>query len=265
MKDLVNLPEFQSTTIEKMFKINPSKEGFFFMFDLNYIQKISKNKINFAGVDEVGRGPLAGPVVSTCVLIQQKKFKENEIIELLQSLDDFGVNDSKKLTAEKRRNIIENFGFELVANQKMTVKVSDNLSLSYFIQEISEDLIDEINILNASLKSMELAFLGLDFEDGIILIDGNKKFKTDKNVLLETVIKGDSKSLIIGLASIIAKEYRDQLMNNLAKKYPQYGWEQNAGYGTKKHLESIVNYGVTKYHRKTFKGVKEVYEQRGTI
>jgi ribonuclease HII len=116
--------------------------------------------------------------------------------------------------------------------------------------------------LNASLKAMKVSFESIIGENGILLIDGNKKFSTEKKTNLVTVIKGDSKSLLIGLASIIAKEYRDQLMQNLDNRFPEYGWKSNAGYGTKAHLDGINKFGITEHHRKSFKGVKEVYEQR---
>jgi ribonuclease HII len=235
------------------------------MFDIEYYNKLNIKNSFIAGVDEVGRGPLAGPVVACVVLAHQKQRDELEFINFLKLLNDLGVTDSKKLTTDKRKKIVNILSLEIIAHQKFQIKISKNMSLIYFIQEISVDEIDEINILNASLKAMKVSFESVFQGSGILLIDGNKKFITKKNVALETIVKGDSKSLLIGLASIIAKEYRDNLMKSLSMKYPQYSWEKNAGYGTKVHLDSINKYGVTSHHRKSFKGVKEIYEERGFV
>jgi ribonuclease HII len=127
-------------------------------------------------------------------------------------------------------------------------------------------MIDEINILNASLLAMKDSFENVcnDNFNGVVLIDGNKKFQSKfQQIEMEAVVKGDSKSLLIGLASICAKVYRDRLMNELAKSYPGYFWEKNAGYGTAEHLIAIGKLGITPVHRKTFRGVKEHYEKRG--
>lgn len=232
------------------------------MFDLQFYQKLSNHNPTITGIDEVGRGPLAGPVVSCSVSFTQKLKDENEFEEFLNLLSSFNVTDSKKLTINKRKKIIEDLSIELDIDQKKTIIVSENAQLNYFISEISVDEIDKINILNASLKSMKNSFENLKTHTGIVLIDGNKKFKTDYESTYETVVKGDSKSLLIGLASIIAKEYRDLLMSDYDEKYPGYFWKDNAGYGTKKHLDAILELGVTPIHRTTFKGVKEHCEQR---
>ena len=151
--------------------------------------------------------------------------------------------------------------------------VSKNIQLKIFIQEIDSVTIDEINILQASLLAMKSAFLknydvvvNKNSRRGIVLIDGNKKFKLEiehEAIDIQTIVKGDSKSLLIGLASIFAKEYRDQLMSRFSRDYPEYGWESNAGYPTKSHLNAILEHGLTKIHRISFKGAKEVYEERG--
>lgn len=232
------------------------------MFDLDIFLQLNKRKSYLAGVDEVGRGPLAGPVVACTVLFEQIEKNQIEFENFIELLSSFQVTDSKKLTEEKRKRIIENLSIEIIAHQELIIQISENAYLKYFIQEISVDEIDELNILNASLKAMKLSFESIGAENGILLIDGNKKFQTNRDVQLITVIKGDSKSLLIGLASIIAKEYRDQLMQSLDENYPYYGWKSNAGYGTKMHLDGIDKFGITKHHRKSFKGVKEVYEQR---
>lgn len=140
------------------------------------------------------------------------------------------------------------------------------MSLKILIKEKSPQIIDEINILNASLRAMkEAAEESCDFsQKGLLLIDGNRAFASDSpSVELQTVIQGDSKSLLIGLSSIVAKEYRDQLMARYCQQYPGYYWKDNAGYGTKKHLAAIALLGVTDIHRKTFGGVKEFNEERG--
>ncbi len=235
------------------------------MFDQKYFQQFSSKKdIFIAGCDEVGRGPLAGPVVSACASLHQKKFDKKEFLEILDSLNLLGVSDSKKIPHIKRLSIVETLIPELRVHQTLSIPVSNNAELKIFIQEISVDIIDEVNILNASLLAMRKSFEQSCSElcNGIVLIDGNKKFISKRdNVKLEAVVKGDSKSLFIGLASIFAKVYRDQLMQNYAKQYPGYAWELNAGYGTAKHLEAIAKIGITPIHRKTFKGVKEHYEK----
>jgi ribonuclease HII len=237
------------------------------MFDLNYFQKYSTEKnIFIAGCDEVGRGPLAGPVVASCVLFHQEKYNEKELHELLDLLQILGVSDSKKITNLKREEIIEDLALELVSDQVLSCEISKNTKLKISIQEISADFIDEINILNASLLAMKKAFERNNQKEsvGIILIDGNKKFNLESttNIEIEAIVKGDTKSLLIGLASIVAKVYRDRLMCLYSEKYPGYFWERNAGYGTNLHLQAIKEIGVTPLHRKSFKGVKEVYEKR---
>lgn len=140
------------------------------------------------------------------------------------------------------------------------------MSIKILIKEISPQTIDEINILNASLKAMkEAAFESCDFsKTGLLMIDGNRAFACEaENVVLQTVVQGDSKSLLIGLSSIVAKVYRDNLMARYCEQYPGYHFKQNAGYGTKKHLEGIALLGPTDIHRKSFSGVKEFYEERG--
>lgn len=241
------------------------------MFDLTYFKKFkAKEHFFMAGCDEVGRGPLAGPVVAACVSFHFQNYQEKEFKKELKRWEGFGINDSKKLTASKRREILSGFPFISdcpTIDQIYTHSYSKNMSLNILIKEIPPQTIDEINILNASLLAMKKSAMGsCDFllESGLVLIDGNKKFKTEnQRVELIPVVKGDAKSLLIGLASIVAKEYRDQLMKEYCKKFPGYSWSQNAGYGTKKHLEAITRLGVTELHRKTFRGIREYYEERG--
>lgn len=225
------------------------------------------NEFFIAGCDEVGRGPLAGPVVTACASIEIKSYDEKEVKALFRKWKKFGITDSKKLNSDERLDILKQLSMtSLQADVIHTSSYSKNITIKILIKEISVAVIDEVNILQASLLGMKNAM----FEScplnlpGTILIDGNKKIKHESCLhQQEAIIQGDSKSLLIGLASIAAKEYRDQLMKNLSVKYPGYGWEHNAGYPTKKHLEAIGNLGVTKLHRLTFKGVKEVYEERG--
>lgn len=175
------------------------------------------------GVDEAGRGPLAGPVVASAVLI--KNYAE-EFAE---------INDSKKLTEKKREKLYD----IIVKNCYVGVGIVD------------EKRIDEINILNATFEAMKKAVEEIKEKYDIILVDGNKKIKDlDKNQ--EAIVKGDSKSLAIAAASIIAKVTRDKIMLEYAKKYPNYEFEKHKGYGTKRHMELILKNGASEIHRKTF-------------
>ncbi len=174
-----------------------------------------------AGVDEVGRGPLAGPVVC-CAVIMPK----DQIID--------GVDDSKKLSEKKR---------ELLAEQ---IKEK---AVSYCIKEIWQDEIDQINILSAVKKCMTNAVMGLNITPDVTLVDG---VDTHLPINAEYVIKGDANSYMIGCASIVAKVYRDNLMKDFAKEFPEYGFEKHKGYGTKTHIEKIKEIGPCRLHRKTF-------------
>lgn len=238
------------------------------MFDLKYFNAQSGHFF-IAGCDEVGRGPLAGPVVAGCVSIEVKNYNQNEIKDLLRKWSKFGITDSKQLSSTARIEILKKFSIDaLVVDQIHTCHYSKNIIIKILIKEIHAPVIDEINILQASLEAMKQAMVEScpTHLQGFVLIDGNKKIKYDSPcVELEAVVKGDSKSLLIGLASIAAKEYRDQLMKKLGEDFPGYGWEKNAGYPTKKHLEAISALGVTKLHRLTFRGVKEVYAERGYV
>ena len=192
------------------------------MDKLEYERKhLSLGAKYIAGVDEVGRGPLAGPVVCCAIIMPL-----DNLIE--------GVNDSKKLT-EKRRNELN----EIIKEK----------AISYCIYEISEQEIDRINILNAVKKCMTNAVEGLSVKPDITLVDGND---THLNINAEYVVKGDFKSYTIGCASIVAKVYRDRLMTEYAKEYLDYGFEKHKGYGTKTHIEKIKEIGPCRLHRKTF-------------
>jgi ribonuclease HII len=181
-----------------------------------------------AGVDEVGRGPWAGPVTACAVVLNP-----NDIPE--------GLDDSKKLTAKKRAYL-----FKLI-----------NQSADVSIAHISVEEIDKINILQASLKAMEIAVAGLSKAADFVLIDGNKTPK-NLNCPSETIIKGDSKSASIAAASIVAKVIRDEMMVALSQQFPGYGWETNAGYGTKQHQEGLARLGVTPHHRRSFKPIHKM-------
>ena len=196
---------------------------------------------NCVGLDEVGRGPLAGPVVSAAVWISH-----NLAEELEAKKTTLPVRDSKKLSHLQRKRLID-----------WLERQSSEL-VRYAIGAASVEEIDSINILHAALLSMKRAYENLNLSKGTILVDGNAApVFSDKNLLVKPIIKGDAKVLTISLASIIAKEYRDSLMQNLAKDFPQYGWQTNVGYGTKEHLDAIRKFGITVYHRKSFAPVRE--------
>ena len=181
------------------------------------------NKIE-CGVDEAGRGCLAGPVTAAAVILPAN-YKNSRI------------NDSKKLS-EKERIILQR---EIIKD-----------CISYSVSHVSPKTIDEINILNASIKAMHLSINKLKVKPNYILVDGNK-FKAFKKIPHKCVVKGDSKFLNIAAASILAKTYRDKLMENYHMKYPEYGWKDNKGYPTIRHRESLKKYGTVDIHRKTFK------------
>ena len=204
------------------------------------------------GCDEVGRGPIAGPVNGCAVKITKLN---SGLINFLESL---GVTDSKKLTTKKRLIILEKLSIDLKnlnIHEEYTIKLSEG-EFSFIIGEHSPKDIDKMNILQASLSCMKNASEPLIEKKSKILIDGNKTFVIE-NVDIEAIVKGDSKSTVIALASIIAKEYRDLLMQKFDIQYPGYGLARHAGYPTKAHKEAVVNLGVTPIHRKSFKGVKE--------
>lgn len=184
-------------------------------------QEQSKGAKLIAGVDEVGRGPLAGPVVVASVIMPT-----DELIE--------GVDDSKKLSEKKREKL-----YPLILEK----------AICYNFAVVDEKTIDEINILEATKKAMKEAITGMETTPEVVLIDA---VKLDVPVRTVSIIKGDQRSYNISCASIIAKVYRDRMMNEYAKVYPEYGFERNKGYGTKEHIEAIEKYGATPIHRKTF-------------
>ena len=174
-----------------------------------------------AGIDEVGRGPLVGPVVTAAVILPRDFYDER-------------INDSKKLTEKKR---------ELLYNVIMENALSVGIGIS------SEEVIDEINILEATKKAMIEAVNNLSVKPEHLLIDA---VKLNINMPQTSIIKGDAKSESIAAASIVAKVTRDRMMVELDKEHPEYDCKHNKGYGTKKHIEAIEKYGILKEHRKTF-------------
>ena len=192
-----------------------------------YEKELNANGVNYiAGVDEVGRGPLVGPVVTSCVVLPKDYYLE-------------GLTDSKKLTKKQREKY-----FDIIKK--------DALGIGIGIK--SEKVIDEINIYEATKLAMKEAIDNCSKECKIehVLIDA---MKLDLDIPSTSIIKGDFKSITIAAASVIAKVTRDRMLEELDKKYPMYGFKDNAGYGTKKHIEAIKEYGIIDEHRKTFKPV----------
>lgn len=222
------------------------------MIEFEFLKKEHKY---IAGADEVGRGPLAGPVVAASVVYKDSL---KEFDSFSNSLREIGVTDSKKLSDKKRREILNilEINPSSFKNKKSKKFVIMGANIEICISEKSHKYIDEFNILKSSLHAMSEAFRSFKLSDALVLFDGNKTVEIKNNDVI-ALVKGDSKSVLIGLASIVAKIYRDDLMLKFSKEYPQYDFEKNAGYPTKKHRESIALYGITPIHRKTFKGVSE--------
>jgi ribonuclease HII len=179
-----------------------------------------------AGVDEVGRGPLAGPVVAAAVILPQ-------------NFDVVGVNDSKQLSEEKREAL-----FDLVQEHAISIGIG----------MIPSHQVDEVNIYQATKLAMKKAILQLSTRPEYLLIDA---MKVDLEIPQLSIIKGDEKSVSIAASSIVAKVIRDRYMKRLGKEYPNYGFQNHMGYGTKQHLEAISTYGITREHRLTFYPIKE--------
>ena len=202
----------RKTPEEELARIRAMKD-----FDLN-----KRGGALVAGVDEAGRGPLAGPVFAAAVILS-----DDTVIE--------GINDSKKLSEKKRDELYD------VIKEK---------ALAYSVCAVSKARIDEINILQATFQAMRGAIDRLDIKPEYVLIDGNKS--PGLALPHETVVKGDSKSMSIAAASILAKVSRDRYMLKMAEKYPGYGFEKHKGYGTKAHYEAIKELGVSEIHRRSF-------------
>lgn len=220
---------------------------------MEFDQAYFENYEGVIGCDEVGRGPIAGPVNACAVYINQ----ENK--SLVKHLSDLGVTDSKKLSSKKRIKILESFGIDplSISLNKVTKIPTEYGEFLFVVSEKSPEQIDQINILQAALLCMKESSDKLITDNNIVLVDGNKTFES-KAKEIQAVVKGDSKSCVIGLASIIAKEFRDKKMEGYEKVFPGYGLGKNAGYPTKVHKEALVSLGITPIHRKTFKGVKEL-------
>ncbi len=232
------------------------------MIELKLIDSFPQEII---AVDEVGRGPLCGPVVIGAVRLKVQS--KDELKRVLKSLKSTGINDSKKLSSAKRINILSQLGLHLLDYRQNDAIKFGGLKINYLTWEMDHQVIDEENILAASLRGMKEAALYLSEAKKnltTVLIDGNKKLRWDKASPFNEIpiIGGDQKSLLIGLASIVAKEKRDQHMRDLHELFPQYGLASHFGYPTKSHKEAIRKFGPCPYHRKTFKGVKEVLAER---
>ena len=184
---------------------------------------------SICGIDEAGRGPLAGPVVVASVIMPA-----NSMIE--------GVNDSKKISEKKREKLYDQILEE---------------AISYGVAIIGQDEIDEINILNATKKGLTMSLQELTVKPDLILVDALNHIDT-MGIPYESIIKGDAKCYSIAAASIIAKVTRDRIMREWDKVYPEYGFEQHKGYGTARHLEALQNLGVTPIHRTTFEPVRQI-------
>ncbi len=176
-----------------------------------------------AGCDEAGRGCLAGPVFAAAVILP-RNFKHPVL------------NDSKKLT-KKQRDVLKN---DIISS-----------SVAWKVAFVTNEEIDEMNILRASIKAMHLAINELDTEPQFLLIDGNR-FYPCKEIPYQTIIKGDGLYFSIAAASVLAKTFRDEYMEKIHEMYPQYGWNKNMGYGTIEHRLAISKYGITPYHRRSF-------------
>lgn len=184
-----------------------------------------------AGCDEAGRGCLAGSVFAAAVILPVDY--ENALL-----------NDSKKLTEKQR--------------YALRTQIETD-ALAWAVGEVTADEIDKINILNASILAMHRALDGLKLRPQAVIVDGNR-FKPYGTLPHETIVKGDAKFLSIAAASVLAKTYRDDYLNNLALQHPVYQWDVNKGYPTKAHRAAIEEHGISPFHRKTFKGVKEMLE-----
>lgn len=183
-----------------------------------------------AGVDEVGRGPLAGPVVAASVVFDER-------------IEIDGINDSKKLTSKEREQL------EKEIKQK---------ALAYSIFVVDVDEINKLNILRSSLFAMEQSILQLELKPDLILVDGN--YKLNLSIENQPIVKGDSKCFSIAAASILAKTYRDRLMIELSEKFPEYKFHKNKGYPTREHIEAILKFGPCEIHRKKF--LRKIYERK---
>lgn len=192
------------------------------------LSSLTNTKIE-AGIDEAGRGPLAGAVFAAAVILPT-------------DYQNSRLDDSKKLALKTR----------LILREEI-----ENDAIAYAVAKVAPQRIDEINILNATYEAMNQAVADLGVTPQLLLVDGNR-FKTQLGIPFECIVKGDAKMMSIAAASILAKTYRDEYMQMLHGEFPMYGWDRNAGYPTKLHKEAVQKYGATKYHRITFNGATPV-------
>ena len=181
-----------------------------------------------AGTDEAGRGCLAGPVTAAAVILPD-------------NFQNLLLNDSKILS-EKKRDLLK--------------PIIEEQAISFIVTHLEPAVIDEINILNASIKAMQESILQLEPTPMYIIVDGNR-FKNTNDIPHTCIVKGDSKYLSIAAASVLAKTYRDEYMNIIHEEFPMYNWKQNKGYPTKEHRDAIRKFGTTKYHRLSFRLLPE--------
>jgi len=181
------------------------------------------HNLSEAGCDEAGRGCLAGPVFAAAVILR-KNFKHDIL------------NDSKKLTSKQRFSLRD----EIIEK-----------AIAWNVAFVDNDEIDRMNILRASVKAMHLAIDGLSKKPQFLLIDGNRFFPY-KNIKHKTIIRGDGLYFSIAAASVLAKTFRDEYMDKIHNEFPEYGWDRNKGYGTEFHRKAIAEYGIARYHRRTF-------------
>ena len=202
--------------------------------ELSFKQKV-------IGLDEVGRGPLAGPVLTCAFIFLDKSINLKDL--------DF-INDSKKISVNKRKKAMQNI-----------YKLKNENKIDYRLGVSSVKEIDKYNILEATKLAMKRAVIKLNMPHSNLIIDGNFDLSI-KNYSSKSVVKGDEKSLSIAAASIVAKVHRDRYMRFLSYQFPYYSWSSNAGYGTKKHIEQIYKKGITVHHRKTFEPIKSLIHSK---
>ncbi|MEI7787475.1 MAG: ribonuclease HII [Chlorobiaceae bacterium] len=188
------------------------------------------------GIDEVGRGPLAGPVVAAAVLFPRWYKPDGDMLEKL--------NDSKKLSAKVRTSLVP----EIKKN-----------ALAWAVAAVEPETIDRINILQATMLAMNNAVESLSVRPDLLLVDGNR-FRTSLGIPYTTIVKGDSKVFSIAAASVLAKTWRDELMSAYSNEWPEYGFDRHVGYGTAEHVQAIMHYGRCPIHRKSFK-LRQLGEQ----
>lgn len=223
----------------------------------NFLDASEFKKVDaIIGCDEAGRGPIAGPVVGCALQVNKKN------LSILKLLEDLGVGDSKKISPKKRSKILSELKINL--NEIKPGQIHEIKGLRFCLWEADSTQIDKINILQASLFCMKSSFEALARTTKLsvlAVVDGNKSFESNYNS--KAVIKGDSKYLTVGLASIIAKEFRDEKMRKLDALYPGYELKKHAGYPTAAHKALVASLGPSPIHRLSFKGVKEYVGVKG--